>query len=131
MKAEKQKKVPVGRPTSGNKQILPDDIVGIVEKTQERIDKNFCTLIVEHNMRNIDVLNTFSPILGSASEVSKILNGKQHVSKELCAAVHYIFGVSLDQFIAGDIKKPCDRDQKIQRALEQARNLTKELESLQ
>lgn len=86
--------------------ILSEDIIELANTAQDRIDKNFCSFVVSENLRNVDVLEQMTPILSYESQVSKMLSGDQRVPIGVCVILHYVYGVDLNEFIAGS--KPDD-----------------------
>ena len=91
---EPKKKTRPARTTQGHKQVLSDGLVELACNTDDRITRNFNSFIANHNFRNVDVFDAFSPLISDPSKVTLMKQG------------HYQFGVDLNEFIAGDSHKP-------------------------
>lgn len=93
------------RPTAGKSLRLSNKLIVMCEETKERISKNFGAFVAKEKMRNIDIVNAFSPLISSESTVSRIMSGETKVPLSVLVALHYQYGVSLDEFIAGDTQR--------------------------
>ena len=103
---EQQKKTRPARTTQGHQQVLSDEVIALARKTEDRISRKFGSFVAAHKMRNIDVYHTFSPLISDPSKVTLMMQGVQKVSLPVLVALHYHFGVDLNEFIAGDSNKP-------------------------
>lgn len=99
---DRQKATRTARMTEGIQQKIPDDLVILAEKTKYRIDKNFGEFMRKRGKSNIAMVREMYPIIRDATHVSKMLNGTVHVSLEILVALHYLYGIDLNEFIAGD-----------------------------
>lgn len=103
---EPKKKTRPARTTQGHKQVLSDGLVELACNTDDRITRNFNSFIANHNFRNVDVFDAFSPLISDPSKVTLMKQDLQKVSLSVLVALHYQFGVDLNEFIAGDSNKP-------------------------
>ena len=103
---EQQKKTRPARTTQGHQQVLSDEVIALARKTEDRISRKFGSFVAAHKMRNIDVYHTFSPLISDPSKVTLMMQGVQKVSLPVLVALHYHFGVDLNDFIAGDSHTP-------------------------
>ena len=103
---EPKKKTRPARTTQGHKQVLSDGLVELACNTDDRITRNFNSFIANHNFRNVDVFDAFSPLISDPSKVTLMKQGLQKVSLSVLVALHYQFGVDLNEFIAADSNKP-------------------------
>lgn len=93
--------------TSGIKQVISDELVLKAEGTKDRIGRNFGTFILEKGWTGIEAVRNLYPIVKSSSHISKLLSGDNGVSLALLVVLHDVYGVDLNEFIAGDkIKRP-------------------------
>ena len=99
---DRQKATRTARMTKGIQQEIPDDLVIFAEKTKDRIDKNFGEFMRKRGKSNVSIVHEMHPIIGDATHVSKMMNGTVHVSLEILVALHYLYGIDLNEFIAGD-----------------------------
>lgn len=99
---EEQEAKETARPTKGIKQILPDDIVTLAENVKGRLSRNLGSFMANKKLRNVDLYRAVYPIIPDQAKMSRILNGELPVTLGLCVALHYAYGVDLNQFIAGD-----------------------------
>lgn len=93
-----------GRPTQGKKQVIPDDIIEIAEKSKKRVAQNFINFTIKKGWSNVKILEKFYPIMTDESHVSKVLSGVRPVSLALLVVLHYQYDIDLNEFIAGDCK---------------------------
>ena len=103
---EPKKKTRPARTTQGHKQVLSDGLVELACNTDDRITRNFNSFIANHNFRHVDVFDAFSTLISDPSKVTLMKQGLQKVSLSVLVALHYQFGVVLNEFIAGDSNKP-------------------------
>lgn len=86
--------------------MLSQELVDFARKTEDRISRKFGSFVAAHKMRNVDVYHTFSPLISDPSKVTLMMQGVQKVPLPVLVALHYHFGVDLNEFIAGDSHKP-------------------------
>ncbi len=103
---EQKKKTRSARTTQGHQQVLSQELVDFARKTEDRISRKFGSFVAAHKMRNVDVYHTFSPLISDPSKVTLMMQGVQKVPLPVLVALHYHFGVDLNEFIAGDSHKP-------------------------
>lgn len=99
---DRQKATRKARMTEGIQQEIPDDLVIFAEKTKDRIDKNFGEFMRKRGKTSISMVREMYPIIRDATHVSKMLNGTAHVSLDILVALHYLYDIDLNEFIAGD-----------------------------
>lgn len=99
---DRQKATRTARMTEGIQQEIPDALVIFAEKTKDRIDKNFGEFMRKREPSNKTMVHKMYPIIRDATHVSKMLNGTAHVSLDILVALHYLYNVDLNEFIAGD-----------------------------
>lgn len=102
MKQYGEKSTRKARTTQNIKQRIPDELVLKAERTQDRIDKNFGEFMRKQDRLNIEIVQELFPIIRDSTHMSKLLNGTAHVSLGILVALHDVFDVDLNEFVAGD-----------------------------
>lgn len=102
MKQDREKPTRKARTTQNIKQRIPDELVLKAERTQDRIDKNFGEFMRKQDRLNIKIVQELFPIIRDSTHMSKLLNGTAHVSLGILVALHDVFDVDLNEFVAGD-----------------------------
>lgn len=103
---------------NGKAQILPDEIVSLAEDVQIRVDQNFRNFLISNNIKNVEMIDKLSPIITDDQQMSKLKSGKIHVNMRICVALHYVYGVDLNEFIAGDISDSSPVPLEVKNAME-------------
>lgn len=108
------------------KKRLTDDkqLLELVETTNRRIRIAVEGFIQDNNLSNRDIADMFYPVISSSNQVCKIRNDDtRHWPIELLVGLHYMYGFSLDECIAGDESPPSLSDELKKSILDLARML--------
>lgn len=74
-----------------------------IEHLQANLDSAFAVLRESHSLTRDDMVNLLSPYIKSPETVSKICavagEDKRHCNLEIMAALHYVFGISIDEIL--------------------------------
>ena len=87
------------------KKHLTDDeqLLKLVETTNRRIRIAVDGFIQDHNLSNRDIADMFYPVISTSNQVCKIRNDDtRRWPIQLLVALHYMYGFSLDELIAGN-----------------------------
>lgn len=110
------------------KKRLTDDeqLLKLVETTNIRIRSAVDRFIRDNNLSNRDIADMFYPAILSSNQVCKIRNDDtRHWPIELLVGLHYMYGFSLDECIAGNKSHPILSDEFKNTILNLARMLEK------